>query len=86
MIMNKQTQFDIKDLVANNNMARFTHYMSGCLYYEVDSEKHKYIFPVDISNKEDIGLAQFQSVEKAITLMRYVRKAAENHSLIIMNK
>lgn len=86
MIMNKQTQFDIKDLVGNNQMATFMYYESGCLYYEVNSEKFKYIFPVVTSNKDDIGTARFQNVEKAITLMRYVRKAAENHSLIIMNK
>jgi hypothetical protein len=80
------TNFDIKDLVGNNNKAIFTHYESGCLYYEVDSEKYKYIFPVDVTNKEDIGLAQFKATEKAIHLMRYVRKAAENHSLIIITK
>lgn len=63
-------------------MAIFSHYMGDCLYYKVNVGENIYMFPIDTSNKDDIGLAEFRNEEKAIHLMRYIRKAMDNESLI----
>jgi len=48
--------------------ANFTHYKKGELWYITDDD---FEFPVPI---EDIGDGIFKASEKAITLMRYIRK------------
>ena len=79
----------ISDLV-KNSFARFSYYRNDMLYYDViriyegspDSEM-VCTFPIDISDKKDIGTATFSNEHKAITLMRYIRKAIENDSIVI---
>lgn len=78
----EQIHYDIKDIVGNGNIASFSHAIAGVLYYEVATTVHKYIFPVDMNDKEDVGTATFNANIKAITLMRYIRKSIENNSLI----
>lgn len=76
-------EINIKDLVSNNNMAVFTHAIAGFLYYTITLQSgEKYQFSVDMNNKEDVGMATFDAEIKAITLMRYIRKAKENDLLI----
>jgi hypothetical protein len=74
-IINKQTK-DYK--------AVFSCYRSGHLYYDiVDSHsKALYQFPVDITDTHDIGGATFGKEYKAITMMRYIRKALAKGDLI----
>ena len=65
---------NVKDLVANGNKAFFTRYFDGKLWYKVvalDGGVLAFEFPVPIS---DIGNATFQAEEKALLLMRYIRK------------
>jgi len=57
----------IKDIVKNQN-AHFVFYRDQCLYYETDNG---FQFPVPIT---DAGSATFNVDEKAILLMRYIRK------------
>jgi hypothetical protein len=77
------TQINLKELVSNNNMAELTHAIAGILYYEVNTtDGNKYQFTVDMNNKDDVGTATFPAKIKAITLMRYIRQALENNSLI----
>ena len=73
----------LKEIVQNNNMANFSHYIDGSLYYAVTVEDKPYQFPVNIDNKADIGTAVFSARIKAITLMRYIRKALENGSFTL---
>ena len=75
---------DIKRIV-KNNIAKFSYYRDGMLIYDVidhDTGDVKWTFPVDITNKSDIGNASFPAEIKAITLMRYIRKAIDSQSIV----
>lgn len=75
---------NIKDLVKNTT-ARFSFFRDGELYYDIfDSEGKKLaLFPVNITDKEEIGSATFSAEMKAIMLMRYIRKALEKETIFI---
>jgi hypothetical protein len=62
----------IKDIV-KNNVAPFSFYRAGNAFYEVQVDGARYKFPVRL---EDLGTATLLAEHKAITLMRYIRKAA----------
>ena len=69
--------------IVKDNIAKFNCYKEGKLYYEIFVDgKPMYMFPVNIEDKKDIGSATFGAEYKAITLMRYIRKAIENNNLI----
>lgn len=71
--------------IVKGNMAKFSFYRDGMLYYHViDSTTNtpRWLFPVNIMDKNDIGNATFPSDIKAITLMRYIRKAIESETII----
>lgn len=68
----------ITDLIKNNTVS-FNRYRKGILYYSISFENEIYEFPVPI---EDIGDATFNSVEKAILFMRYIRKAMDEKTLV----
>ena len=72
----------IKDLV-KNTFVKFAFYRAGFMYYNVDSFVGAYQFPVPI---DDTGEATFKADDKAITFMRYIRKAKENGTLIKLVK
>lgn len=66
----------IKQMVRNENMAEFEHYFDGSLWYKVvymddNLNPKSFSFPVPIN---DIGNATFNRVEKALLMMRYIRK------------
>jgi len=61
---------EIKDIVKNQN-ANFVFYRDKSLFYETDNG---FQFPVPI---EDAGSATLNQQEKAILLMRYIRKHLE---------
>lgn len=71
----------IKEAVKNTT-AKFSYACAGVLYYVVEIGEDKYQFPVDMNNKEDVGATAFFSEYKAITLMRYIRKAMESENFI----
>lgn len=73
---------NIKDIVSDGNMAVMDHAIAGVLYYKVETKNGSYMFPIDMNDKEDVGTATFDASLKAITLMRYIRKAINNNSLI----
>lgn len=59
--------------------ADFSHYKDGNLYYEIIIDDCRYEFPVDITDKEDIGNAKFESsYSKSLTLKRYIDKAIKS--------
>ena len=68
----------IKQIV-KDNMTRFSFYRTGNMFYTVDVEGQKYQFPVSL---EDIGLATLTAEFKAITLMRYIRKALTDGTFV----
>ncbi len=57
----------IKDIVKDQN-AHFVFFRDQCLFYETDNG---FQFPVPVT---ETGSATFNSEEKAILLMRYIRK------------
>jgi hypothetical protein len=59
-------------------VAKFVRAIAGVLYYKVEVDGGAYEFPVDMNDKEDVGTATFDAEIKAITLMRYIRKADVN--------
>lgn len=59
---------DIKRAVSDNRLVTFKYYRDGSLWYETEFGE---LFPVPV---EDIGNATFNKAEKAILLMRYMRK------------
>lgn len=61
---------NIKELVKNQN-AHFVFFRDQALYYETDNG---FQFPVPVG---DAGSATFNHEEKAILLMRYIRKHVE---------
>jgi hypothetical protein len=58
----------IKDLVKDQYVF-FAFYRDGSLWYRIEGET--WFFPVPVS---DIGTATFNATEKAILMMRYIRK------------
>ena len=69
---------DLKMIVSNNNKASFSHYRDGNFFYLVKVQEHMYSFPIPIEDAKGTTLfAEF----KAITLMRWIRKAIEDKTL-----
>lgn len=65
---------------------KFSHAISGVLYYIDEVGTDLYQFPIDMNNKEDVQTAVFESEIKSITLMRYIRKAIDNGEFIKINR
>lgn len=61
-------EIDIKRAVSENRRVKFDFYRAGFLYYQTEFGE---LFSVPI---DDIGDATFDRDEKAIMLMRYMRK------------
>lgn len=61
----------IKDMVKDGKQVVFTHYLHGDLWYKTECG---FEFPVPTS---DVGDATFAAQEKAMLLMRYIRKHIE---------
>ena len=74
---------DIKPIVKGT--ANLQYVMSGGIaIYHIDAvDGKKYQLEIDLSDKHDVGeTAAFHPTEKALLLMRWIRKANENVSLI----
>lgn len=73
-------KYSIKDIVKNRD-AIFVYYRQYHLYYKVTIEEDdvSYIFPIPIA---DLMEASVNSTERAITLMRYIRKAIDDGSFV----
>ena len=65
---------ELKAIVRDGNKARFSHYRDGNFYYVVNVQDKAYSFPIPI---EDVKGTTFFAEFKAITLMRWIRKAIE---------
>lgn len=78
----------LKKLIKGNRCF-FLSYRAGFLYYKildfnnlVDGVPTIYQFTIPI---DDVGNGTLNDTEKAITLMRWIRKAIENNELIKIN-
>ena len=75
----------LKEIVTSTNFAEFSYAIAGVLYYKVKVGDKEVIFPIDMNDKDDVGTTTFESYYRPITLMRYIRKAIDNDTLIVMN-
>lgn len=58
----------------------------GVASYIITSENNKeYLLDIDLSNKTDVGDGVFKTEEKAIYLMRWIRRAIDKGELIELN-
>lgn len=71
----------IVEIVKNGNMATFSHYCGGNLYYTVNHVGYTYLFHID-TDPEEVGVAVFDKEIKAITLMRYIKKCISSDEFI----
>ena len=71
----KLMSHDLKTIVGNDNRATFSHYRDGNFFYVVKVQGQVYSFPIPI---EDAKGTTFFAEFKAITLMRWIRKAIED--------
>lgn len=74
---------DIKPLV--KGIAQLQYIMGGgiAVYHILSTDDKKYQLEIDMSDKHDVGeTAAFHPTEKALLLMRWIRKANENDTLI----
>lgn len=81
----------IKDLVKGDNTVKFDSYRQGFFYYNVGLKEYhninsdvfvetaKFQFPIPM---DDIGTATLLREDKAITFMRWIRKAIDEGTLI----
>lgn len=78
---------NLKDLI-KNNVVTFDSYRQGFFYYKIHyitgsrgpvTFSESYQFPVPL---DDIGTATLLKQDKAITFMRWIRKAKEDNTLI----
>lgn len=81
--MSKLTLPDGRELslgeIVKGRQAWFSFYRQGYLYYNLRIADLNYSFPIPI---DDLGGATVSAEEKAITLMRYIRKALEGEQLV----
>lgn len=73
----------VVDLVKDGNQVWFDSYRQGVFYYGLLFNGDIYNFPVEL---EDIGSATLNRVDKAITFMRWIRKALESGTFICVKK
>lgn len=67
--------------LVKNNTAVFSRYRNQHLYYTIGYGTDIFEFPICVDATDesyDIGNASLNSTEKAMTLMRYMRKAIAN--------
>ncbi|HZI24452.1 MAG TPA: hypothetical protein VFD46_05220 [Chryseolinea sp.] len=81
---------NIKELI-KDNLVKFDSYRQGNFYYKIikseqtalQGENITYLFTVPI---DDIGTATLLSEDKAITFMRWIRKAINENTLVPVKK
>lgn len=67
--------------LTKNKTAKFSHFQCGKLFYTIDVEDIRYQFPIDTTNEEEIGMANFNAEEKAGMLRRYVNIAIKEETI-----
>ena len=74
----------VSELVKENTV-EFVYFRDGEMVYDILDPQGKKVarFPVNISNKDEVSNASFERTHKAITLMRYIRKAVKEETLFI---
>jgi hypothetical protein len=61
--------------IIKNRTAILGYCKSGRLYYNILVENTLYTFPVDVTDRNEVGDATFELTDKASIFMRYINKA-----------
>lgn len=73
--------FKIKDFVTAGNIASFDSFRAGVFYYNIPHKTtlqlHQFQIPL-----EDINGATLRHREKAVSIMRWIRKSIDNNTFI----
>lgn len=69
---------NLKEMIKDNKVY-FSRYRQNHMYYHINYNGQKYEFPVPL---EDVQDATLMAEEKAIMLMRYIRKAIKENMLV----
>jgi hypothetical protein len=72
---------DLKTIVRDRNKARFSYYRDGNFFYVVKVQDREYSFPIPVEDAK--GTTMFAEF-KAITLMRWIRKALEDKTFALV--
>lgn len=64
-----------KDLYKSKNMAKFSHYVSGNLYYRVELADGVYQFPISTVENKDTFLNTSNLIERDVTYINSIIKA-----------
>jgi hypothetical protein len=84
-----------KDLMKSKTMARFSHYIAGNLYYNVEVFGELYQFPIStvetvtdsnftfgVQLSEDLGTTSFGAEIKGSELARWISKSIKSETFI----
>lgn len=74
----KMENINITDLIRDNTV-EMERYRAQHIYYNIAYERKLFSFPVPL---EDVQDATLNHSEKAITMMRYIRKAINNGTFV----
>jgi len=55
--------------------AKLSYCKSGKLFYTIDVDDTRYTFPIDVTDRNEVGDAIFELEDKAMIFMRYINKA-----------
>lgn len=61
--------------IVKGTTAKLAYCKSGRLYYDIIVGNTKYTFPIDITDRNEVGDATFELTDKASIFMRYINKA-----------
>lgn len=79
---NIKQKVNVKDIIKGTT-ANFDYAAGQKIYYKIITEGNTYLFPVDLSDTEDIGTTKFEATYKSITLLRYLNKAIKSDELVV---
>ena len=75
-----------KDLYKSKVNAKFSHYIAGNLYYNIEVLGNVYEFPISTYSypnlSEDLGTTKFDSEMKGSELNRWIQKSIEKNEFI----
>jgi len=71
----------LKQIVSNGNLAQVSHICQGIVYYTIRVGSSSYQLAID-SMDDEWKVTHLQPEFKAITLMRWIRKAIKTETLI----
>ena len=61
--------------IVKGTTCKLAYCRGGKLFYQVDVDDVTYTFPIDVTDRAEVGDATFELTDKTTIFMRYVRKA-----------